>query len=375
MFDKPRLFGINSSNRDFTNPEVWGKNQFNSSFPTALACYMYSRNISPVYIKANKNMERHLSYISVKKLFGINPLGEKTFYSFETQYTPFSRFIVGDIPRNDLVIQRLDNKECISSLEIKLTALPDQSTYNLSEDKYGSEIVVRPDTIIYLACSLIKSYNGSRRGIRNTLGDSTDEISDWTNASEVIPFLKNIYQAIKRIVARQYSRQKPILMQPVWKTIGKSPRMPENCLDLFVWSDLGLLNLFMPNDTPNLANIKYYTDKTGNVSIDRHTRTMVWLYKMLLDYSDYGAFDRERIIGAMLYGPKNDKAFSSNGAKTHPIMTCKELTCPRITRSEIKSIILGNGQNLLSPERRFDAIIFNSPDLFKEDENGSNRLI
>lgn len=33
-------------------------------------------------------------------------------------------------------------------------------------------------------------------------------------------------------------------------------------------------------------------------------------------------------------------------------------------RNEIRNIILGGGQNLLSPERRFDAVIVNSPDLF-----------
>ncbi|ONI39945.1 hypothetical protein AN639_01295 [Candidatus Epulonipiscium fishelsonii] len=32
--------------------------------------------------------------------------------------------------------------------------------------------------------------------------------------------------------------------------------------------------------------------------------------------------------------------------------------------NEIQNIILCGGQNLLSPERRFDAIISNSPDLF-----------
>jgi hypothetical protein len=40
------------------------------------------------------------------------------------------------------------------------------------------------------------------------------------------------------------------------------------------------------------------------------------------------------------------------------------LTRPRITKGQIKEIILGGEQNLLSPERRFDAIVFNSPDLF-----------
>jgi hypothetical protein len=41
---------------------------------------------------------------------------------------------------------------------------------------------------------------------------------------------------------------------------------------------------------------------------------------------------------------------------------------PRINKSEIREIILGGGQNLLSPERRFDAIIYNSPDLFNLEE-------
>ncbi|RKZ70412.1 MAG: HindVP family restriction endonuclease, partial [Candidatus Parabeggiatoa sp. nov. 1] len=40
MTEEPRLFGIKHSNRDFSNKESWGKNQFNSSFPVALACYM-----------------------------------------------------------------------------------------------------------------------------------------------------------------------------------------------------------------------------------------------------------------------------------------------------------------------------------------------
>lgn len=48
-------------------------------------------------------------------------------------------------------------------------------------------------------------------------------------------------------------------------------------------------------------------------------------------------------------------------------MRCDNLTKPRITKDEIKEIILGGGQNLLSPERRFDAIIYNSPELFKVD--------
>jgi hypothetical protein len=35
------LFGLQHSNRDFSQRESWGKNQFNNSFPASLACYMY----------------------------------------------------------------------------------------------------------------------------------------------------------------------------------------------------------------------------------------------------------------------------------------------------------------------------------------------
>lgn len=39
------LFGLLHSNRDFSQRESWGKNQFNNSFPIALSCYMYHKGI------------------------------------------------------------------------------------------------------------------------------------------------------------------------------------------------------------------------------------------------------------------------------------------------------------------------------------------
>jgi hypothetical protein len=48
----------------------------------------------------------------------------------------------------------------------------------------------------------------------------------------------------------------------------------------------------------------------------------------------------------------------------NPMMACPELHHPRINKNEIKNIILGGGQKLLSPERRFDAALVASPELF-----------
>ncbi len=143
-------------------------------------------------------------------------------------------------------------------------------------------------------------------------------------------------------------------MQPIWKTTGKSPILAENCLDVFVWSNLGFMQLFLDAARVDKAITK----------INRQIRTVIWLYKMLYEFSQTGQFDHHRIIDELSYNTKNDKAFAVNGSVTHPYMKSEILTNPRISKQEIKQIILGGGQNLLSPERRFDAIIYNSPQLF-----------
>lgn len=351
--NQPRLFGINCSNRDYTIPDTWGKNQFNSSFPAALACYLHSKGLKAVYYKADGKMNRDLQYIGIDELYGVDPLGDDIYFSFETQYTPFQKYIVGSIPRDDLVI--LSHGQCVSSIEIKLVALPDNPTCNFSDDKFGSEIVVRPDTIIYLACTFIQSYQDDQKALKSVIDGAGGSIKDWTQAADVIPHMNEIYWAIRRMVAEKNDAQVPIIMEPVWKTEGKSPKLAEHCLDVFVWSNFGMLNLFLPAQGEEFRNIT------------RHTRTMIWLFKMLKDYSEKGRFHGAEIIDKLSYNLKNDKAFASNGLKTHPVMACPELTRPRIKKNEIKKIILGGGQNMLSPERRFDAIIYNSPDLFKED--------
>ena len=347
----PGLFGIQYSNRDYTQPETWGKNQFNSSFPAALACYLHSRGLRAVYIKADARLLPVIGHIGIDEVFGIDPLSDRAYYAFESPFLPYQQYVVGSIPRNDLVIMDRETSACLNSMEIKLTALPDNTTCHLTQEQYGTELVIRPDTIIYLACSVIRKFD-SRDELRDVLDLVGTSITDWTQADHVIPYLGQMRVVLQQIVARKNHLQAPMILQPIWKTEGKSPRLAHNCLDVFVWSDFGMLNLFLPEPDEVFHNIS------------RHTRSMVWLFKMLYDYSRQGFFNGQQIIDELSYNTKNDKAFSSVGKRTHPLMTCPELTCPRITKDEIKEIILGGGQNLLSPERRFDAIIFNSPDLF-----------
>ena len=161
-------------------------------------------------------------------------------------------------------------------------------------------------------------------------------------------------EIIDIIALQNLDKQKPLIMQPIWKTEGKSSKLSENCLDVFVWSNLAFTQLFL-----DVAR----EEVKGN-KITRQVRTIVWLFKMLYDFSKSGKINHAKIIDELSFNTKNDKAFAVSGRITQPYMTSRELEKPRILKSQIKDIILGGGQNLLSPERRFDAIISNSPEIF-----------
>jgi hypothetical protein len=346
--NKPGLFGLEKTNRDFTKRETWGKNQFNSSFPAALCCFLESKGLQANYLAITEGRFCP-SLISIENIFGIRADDKDVYFAFESLHTPYQKFVLGNLPRTDLVIQRESTGECLAGLEVKLTALPDNTTCELDEKLYGSEIVVRPDTIVYLACSIAASLSNE---LRDTL--STIEVEDWSEAKIVLNKIDSIVSAIAEISVNLERNQHAFLLQPIWKTIGKSPELAENCLDMFVWSNAGFANF-----VSSIAS-----SDPDKISITRQTRTAIWLYKMLKDIKESGKFDHRKIIDKLSYNTKNDKAFASAGNVTNKYMTCERLIKPVIKRSEIKEIILGGGQTLLSPERRFDAILFNSPGLF-----------
>jgi hypothetical protein len=71
---QPGLFGLNKSNRDFTQKEAWGKNQFNSSFPAALCCYLASKKIAANYLCIDHGKFTQ-TFAAIDQIFGLDPLG------------------------------------------------------------------------------------------------------------------------------------------------------------------------------------------------------------------------------------------------------------------------------------------------------------
>ncbi len=349
----PGLFGQKHSSRDYTNPDDWGKNQFNSSFPASLVAYMHHKGLSPVYIYTDKENQIQHRYISAIELFGLDPLSDDAFYNFEAGFAPYERFYSGGREHIDLVMSDFNTGDVLTGLEIKLTALPDNTTKNLDESQWGSEIVMRPPTINFLACSICMNYDTpvKKEKLRELLA-TVPQINHWEEIDEVLPHYREIEKSILDISKDMSDVQDPLIIQPIWKTDGNKMRLRDDCLDVFVWSNLSVIQMCCSEDDSEIRRIS------------RLHRTIIWIYKMLLDYVTYNKFDYKRIVGLQSYNIKNDKAFALGGNKTHRFLESPELMKPRISKYEIKNIILGGGQNLLSPERRFDAVLVNSPDLF-----------
>lgn len=355
----PGLFGQtqNNSGRDYTQEYYWGKNQFNSSFPASLVAYMSHKSIKPIYICTDSDNNVIHSYISGTDLFKINPLSENAFYNFEASFPAYDKFYTGEREKIDLVM--LDTSTSTDTpligLEIKLTALPDSTTKNLSEENYSCEIVVRPPTINFIACSICNNFKTAKeKDTLRTILNTVPRINHWEEPEEVLPHYNKILEAILNISSYLHNKQTPLIIQPIWKTIGGKSILANDCLDVFIWSNLAVIQMCNRKDSISIKRIT------------RPMRTIIWIYLMLLEYSGvYGQFDYRRIVRLHSYNIANDKAFALSGTQTHEFMKCNELIHPRISKYDIKNIILGGGQNLLSPERRFDAVIVNSPYLFE----------
>lgn len=352
----PALFGQdhNNSSRDYTKEDSWGKNQFNSSFPASLVAWMSHKDIRPVYLITDENNVLIHSYISAEELFNINPLSPYAYYNFEAGFSGFERFYTGQREKIDLVMMDSRDNKSLIGLEIKLTAIPDNTTKKLPEDKYSCEIVVRPPTINFLACSICDSFpdNEGRNLLRNLLG-TIPQINHWEDITDVLPHYDKILNGVINVSKFLHDKQKPLIIQPIWKTRGAKPILADDCLDVFIWSNLAVIKMCCHQ-------------KTETKTINRFMRTIIWIYRMLFEYSISEQFDYKRIVRLHSYNLANDKAFALSGTLSYPLLKCDELARPRIPKSDIKHIILGGGQNLLSPERRFDAVLVSNPELFEK---------
>ncbi len=299
MSGEPSLFGLaGRSNRDFSLREAWGKNQFNNCFPASLAFYMNREDLAPVYLTLDEDFEVRHSKISAVEVFGADPESENLFFCFESQYTPYHSMVVGRLTRADLVTMDVSEGggKCLRSVEIKLTALPDSSTVDRPDEEQSCEIVVRPDTIVYAALSVARIFEGRRDDLHELLDPDYCGGVDWQSSEDVRPLIPELADDLDRVLGSELERQSPLMMQPVWKTEGKTLQLHEQCFDVFVWSDLALTRLFLDRAKSQMGE-----------RMTREMRSVVWMVKMLHDFASTGSMNPDRVMNEIVYAPKTTK--------------------------------------------------------------------
>lgn len=346
--NEPKLYGIENSNR--RGDDLWGKNQFNSTFPVALACHMRDIGLKPVYIFVDQHFDNVISdgVVSVEDVFGTAATGRDVRFEFEAEADWLSRYTTAPLGATDLVTVQPPRQK-LRALEIKLTVLPDNTTADLHETAWGTELVVRPITSAYATLGIWDRLvaNGLGNKIRSVVEPVASEIQSWDNRVEMTGNMEALIQALSGAGSSCHAVQRPFLIQPIWKTEGKSPALAEKCFDVFVWSDLALWKLFV--------------DAASRSSVQRLTRTQrecARTVRSLYDLATRGRIDYDAIYRGMGLGSQTDKACAFSGKATYPYMQHARLTEPALDRSVLSSVILGGGEAKLSPERRFDASVY-----------------
>lgn len=355
---KPGLYGIINSNRDMTQKKHWGKNEFTNSFPVAVANYMNETDRLPVYVCLDDQLNVIHKHISMNNAFNY-PDSYKSndiYFDFES-VAEEDRLLngkgEGNSTRSDIVIWNKQHDKCYRGMELKLTVVPDNTTKLKPHDEQGPELVIRPVSILHLSNLLASYYADNPAKLYQLLNPVTRTFTsqeDWLNEGKVIAQLEPSLQVLENILKDTADKQIPILMQCIWRTEGVSPRLDENAFDIFFWSTHAFTKLFLSS-----INIDQIIKKK---KLDRKTRSLVWIIRMLNDFVSYGKIKGEELIHTLSFGNQTDKAFAASGRKTLDFLAGTELSAPRVRREEVENIILGNGQKMLSPERRLDASLF-----------------
>lgn len=341
------LYGIFNSNR---SPDAhWGKNCFNSSFPTAVACYMMDNSIKAIYITlAEKNGKLMIEpkEIAINEVFNCEDRKiSDLYFSFESVFTPYQQYSFDQIDSIDLVVKDV-NGNYLSPLEVKLTVIPTSLTSVLPEEKWGSEIVVRSATTSYCALGMFDSVKHHASNIREIFEGACSSIQMWDNNCEMTHKMPSLCQLIDDFQLTYYTHQKPLLMQTLWKTQGQSPILASQAFDIVIWSDYAFSRLFLDNSALPAKTMK------------RGMRASARLARCLWELSKSGKIRVVDIYRQMAFGNQTDKEFAIGGSSWRKYVTVDRIKSPVLNKDVVNRIIEPAYIDRLMPERRFDQTLY-----------------
>lgn len=344
--EKPTLYGITEQNSSRHGSTLWGKNQFNSTFPLALCLYMRDVGIKPVSVLSKStNIFSDDDFWDFEKVLG--SIEENSYFHFEKTFDPYSSLSRNEVDKIDMVVSI--DKCHKTPLEVKLTVIPDSTTAKDDENSWAPEMVMRPvssaHAMMGVATSLMKPSNrDAREKVVRILKKAYNKVSDWNNTTEIEKNAFDLVGALSLALKSSTELQKPFLIQPIWRTVGQSLVLCDNCFDVFVWSDVSVMRI--PVD--QCCEESGVTRPLREVA--RHVRAM---YDLLVS-DDY---DYTGIYKGMPLGYQTDKSFALSGKKTFKYLQHQRLTRPKLPSSLLNTLVLHGGDGELKPERRFDAAV------------------
>lgn len=348
---EPGLFGLENSSRK--GKQHFSKNCFNSSFPVALALYMAKEGKGAVCLKVNKAGLTEGVETPWEEILGIESIEHgELFWDFEKKFQEYEKMAFAGLPGVDVVLKKLNSSrelkdaESVRPFEIKLTVLPDNRTHARDDHLWGSEIVVRPQTIKYCAISIAANNTELFSAISKILNPICQRIKNWESENDVIPQVQNFCDALKQVMSMSNAKQTPLLLNPIWRTVGDSSMLAEEAFDFFVWNDFAIAMLAV--------------GQSGKITkrISRPQRAVLQLARSLNELTTGRPFNINAAFDSMSYSQQSDKSFSVSGLVTNECYPDKYVSSPRIPKSALTKIVLNGGHKCLKPERRFDATIF-----------------
>lgn len=341
------LFGIEHSNR--LESKHWGKNCFNSSFPTSTACYMLAHNIPAVYIHLD-NVDGRLCVVAneipINQVFNCGTKQPNDLYfSFESIYEPYQQYSFDTIDGIDLVVKDT-NGNFLSPMEVKLTALPTDQTSRQPENKWGCELVIRSATTSYCALGMFDSVKENAHHIREIFEDACSSIQMWDNDFEMTHKMPSLCQSIDIFQQEYYQNQKPLVMQTIWKTQGKTHTLADQAFDIVVWSDYAFSRLFIDGASEPAT------------TMSRPMRATARLARCIWELSKSGKIRIADIYRQMAFGNQTDKEFAIGGSKWRQYVTSDRIARPFLPKSVVSEIIAPGYIEKLSPERRLDQTLY-----------------
>lgn len=341
----PNLYGLASTNKDGS---FWGKNQFNNAFPMSLACWMRDNGKSFVEIYRHNGEVKHRE-CSISHLFGLKTT-EKPHFDFEHGVQANAELCHGVMPRVDVVISPRNRKnDQRRGLEIKLVVVPDSTTVNKHKSNWAPEIVFRPSTSTNAAILLYRNLKtlGHLPKVRKLLDKRCGAIHDWGNPVEMKSRADGLLETLREIIDYAEESQTPLVACSIWRTEAQTPVLSANAFDIFGWTDTIFLDMVCER-----------AESGRDKGVSRSLRTALRSLKVLQDLVLTGKVNLNIILSTMSFDAQDDKDFAIAGSQTIRYMKHKRLQSPAVPSEALKELILGNGIDNLSPERRLDATLY-----------------